>query len=138
LVATGFIGTGDPIGPIYTSTNSGVDWISNSAPITSWSAVATSADGNKMIAVADNNSQMGIYTAQTAPTPYLEITPMDDNLVFSWVVPSTNLVLQQNSDLSTTDWVTLTNAPTLNLTNLQDQVTLSPTNSSGYFRLVSQ
>jgi hypothetical protein len=53
-------------------------------------------------------------------------------------VPSTNFGLQQNLDLSTTNWVTLTNAPVLNLTNLQDEIILSPTNSSGFFRLISQ
>jgi hypothetical protein len=47
-------------------------------------------------------------------------------------------VLQQNLDLTTTDWVTLTNTPMLNFTNLDDEVTLSPTNSSGFYRLVSQ
>jgi hypothetical protein len=46
--------------------------------------------------------------------------------------------LQQNSDLVTPNWMTLTNMPTLNLTNLQDEVTFSPTNSSSFFRLIAQ
>jgi len=58
--------------------------------------------------------------------------------LLSWLVPSTNFVLQQKPDLTTTGWEILTNAPALNLTNLQDEVTLSPTNNSGFFRLISQ
>jgi hypothetical protein len=34
--------------------------------------------------------------------------------------------------------VTLTNTPALNLTNLNNELTLSPSNSSGFFRLISQ
>jgi hypothetical protein len=32
-------------------------------------------------------------------------------------------------------WAAVTNAPALNLTNLQNQVTLPPSNRSGFFRL---
>jgi hypothetical protein len=48
-------------------------------------------------------------------------------------VPSTNFVLQQSADLIS--WADLTNAPALNLTNLQNQVTLPPSNGSGFYRL---
>jgi hypothetical protein len=34
--------------------------------------------------------------------------------------------------------VTLTNTPALNFTNLNDEVRLSATNTSGFFRLVTQ
>jgi hypothetical protein len=53
-------------------------------------------------------------------------------------VPSTNFVLQQNPDLTAIGWENLTNTPVLNLTNLQNEVILSPSNSSGFFRLISQ
>jgi len=42
-------------------------------------------------------------------------------------------VLQQSSDLVA--WTEVTNASVLNLTDLQDEVVLSPTNSSGFYRL---
>ena len=61
--------------------------------------------------------------------------PSNNNLVLSWIVPTTNFVLQQNLDLTTTNWTNVTNAPVLNLTNLQDEVVLSPTNDSGFYRL---
>jgi hypothetical protein len=58
--------------------------------------------------------------------------------MFSWTVPSTNFELQQNLDLSTANWTALTNVPVLNLTNLQEQVSLPATNGNGFFRLIAQ
>jgi hypothetical protein len=118
---------------IYTSTNSGTTWVSNNFPRAGY-LVASSADGNKLV-VAGNT---GIYTSYAAPTPQLNIKSSGGNLALSWLVPSTNFGLQQNDNLTTANWVTLTNTPVLNLTNLQDEVVLSPTNSSGFFRLKSQ
>jgi hypothetical protein len=95
-----------------------------------WQAVASSADGNRLVAVAWNG---GIWISQTTPAPSLNLAPANGNLALSWIVPSTNFVMQQSADL--TSWTDVTNPPTLNLTNLQDEVILSPTNSSGFYRL---
>lgn len=119
-------------GPIYTSTDSGNTWTSNNAPNQVWTSVASSADGNKLVAVAFNG---GIWTSQTMPTPQLNIAPTNSNLNLSWIVPSTNFVLQQSFDLS--NWNDVTDAPALNLTNLQDEVIQSPTNGSSFYRLES-
>ena len=126
LVAVVYIG-----GPIYTSTNSGTTWTqATNAPDNWWQSVASSADGNKLVvAVSDD----GIYISQTMPSPQVNIMPINGNFKLSWLVPSTNFVMQQSSDL--TLWADMTNAPTLNLTNLQNQVTLCPFNSSGFYRL---
>ena len=122
-------------GIIYTSTNCGATWILNSFPDPSailWS-VASSADGGKLAAGAMGG---GIYTCQNTPAPVLNITPASSNLAFSWVVPSTDFVLQQNSDLCTSNWTNVTNnTPALNLTNLQNQVILSPVGSNAFYRL---
>jgi hypothetical protein len=117
-------------GTIYTSTNSGVTWISNNVPTLFWRSVASSADGNKLVAAASNG---GIYTLQTIPTPRLNLAFSGAGLALSWIVPSTNFVVQQSSDL--TAWADVTNPPVLNLTNLQNEVTLTPSNSSGFYRL---
>jgi hypothetical protein len=61
------------------------------------------------------------------------LTPTGDNFVLSWVVPSTNFVLQHSSNLGS--WTDVTNKPALNLTNLQNEVMLSPKGSSGFYRL---
>jgi hypothetical protein len=63
----------------------------------------------------------------------LNVLPAGSNLAISWLIPSTNFVVQQSSDLIS--WVDLTNTPTLNLTNLNNELIISPTNSSGFYRL---
>jgi hypothetical protein len=120
-------------GQIFISTNYGITW-NNNSPSIGWLSVASSADGNELW-VGQNQ---GIWICRSTPSPQLNLAPSDTNLALSWLVPSTNFVLQQNSDLATTNWVALTNTTTLNLTNLQNQVLLSPTNSSGFFRLIAQ
>jgi len=120
--------------PIYTSTNSGATWMSNNVPNNVWTSVASSADGAKLVAAAGflvGNSR--IYISQSTPSPRLNITAPTGNVGLFWIVPSTNFVLQQSADLS--GWADMTNPPVLNLTNLQDEVILSPTNSRGFYRL---
>ncbi|HVU27256.1 MAG TPA: hypothetical protein VHG71_05910 [Verrucomicrobiae bacterium] len=121
----------------YVSTDFGATWTTNVLPsIDYWASVkplASSADGNKLVAVVNGG---GIWTSQTTPMPQLNLATTDSNLKFSWLVPSTNFVLQQSSDLS--NWEDVTDAPSLNLTNLQEEVVISPTDNSGFFRLESR
>jgi hypothetical protein len=145
---------------IFISTNSGVTWTQDPYPfnIDPWGgqyfgnqlSVVSSADGSKLVLIPGEmiipfGNTTGtvvpidaIWTSYSTPAPQLNLSPLGTNFALSWIVPSTNFVLQQNSDLTMENWVTLTNAPTLNLTNLQDEVILSPTNSSGFYRLVAQ
>ena len=67
------------------------------------------------------------------PAPCLNLTSSSNNNSISWIIPSTNFMLQQSSDL--TAWADVTNVPVLNLTNLQNQVTLPSSNASGFYRL---
>ncbi len=48
---------------------------------------------------------------------------------------SIDLVLQENSDLSTINWTDVTIPPTLNVTNLQNQVTVPPPAGNRFYRL---
>jgi hypothetical protein len=128
----------EPVGLIYTSTNSGITWVSNSVPAYGWFSVASSADGGTLIAAAivDQSFNPGyIYTSWPTPSPQLRISPANPDLKLSWIVPSRNFVLQQNSDLTTTKWMAVTNALVPNLTNLQYEVVLPPTNNRGFYRL---
>jgi photosystem II stability/assembly factor-like uncharacterized protein len=126
---------------IVISTNSGTAWIPADAPVKIWTGVACSADGGKWVGSTSYSpfapfpsAQVGgIYRSQTTPSPQLSLTPSGSNLTASWIVPSTNFVLQQSPDLSS--WINVTDTPVLNLTNLQDEVVLSPTNRSGFYRL---
>ncbi|HVU08768.1 MAG TPA: hypothetical protein VHG89_09520 [Verrucomicrobiae bacterium] len=121
-------------GPIFTSTDLGKTWTSNNVPDETWTSIASSADGSKLAASTEFNE--GFWIAQSTPTPQLNIAPTNLDLKFSWLVPSTNFVLQQSSDLS--NWSDVTNSPALNLINLQEEVVLSPTNGSGFYRLESR
>jgi photosystem II stability/assembly factor-like uncharacterized protein len=129
---------------IYVSKDAGATWTSNSVPEQVWHAAASSADGNALVAAAINSgtppdtSPGVIYTSYSTPTPRLDLAPSSDKVALSWLVPSANFVLQENDDLTTSNWVTVTDPPVLNLTNLYNQVMLAPTNSSSFFRLITQ
>jgi len=125
IAATSFM----PGNTIYTSTDAGATWVSNSIPGQFTYFVTCSADGNELIAA----SRVGVYTALNTPTPQMNITPTNGNLALSWLVPSTNFVLQRSTDLS--GWTDLTNQPALNLTNLHDEVSLPFSGSGGFYRL---
>ena len=126
-------------GTIYTSTDYGVTWMSNNVPSGyPWRSVSSSADGNKLTAgssFSGGTFSGGIYTLQSIPESFLNIAPSDTNLTLSWIVPSTNFVLQQNTDLTTTNWTDATNSPVLNFTNLQNQVTLPISAGDAFYRL---
>jgi hypothetical protein len=126
-------------GLIYSTTNSGTTWISNGVPDGSlwqeWVSVASSADGSRLVAATANFGRGAIWTSQTTPAPGLTITRSNGNLTLWWIVPSTNFVLQQNSDLRTANWTNVTNTPTLNLTNLQNQIPLPLPAGDVFYRL---
>jgi hypothetical protein len=119
-------------GSIYTSTDFGATWVSNNVPNTNWISIASSADGCTLVAAYPDS----IYTLQTTPAPQLKLAASSSNLAFAWIKPSTNFVLQQSSDLNL--WSNITNTPVLDLSNLQYQVSLESSNTSGFFRLISQ
>jgi hypothetical protein len=120
-----------PLGVVITSTNSGVTWTTNAVPFLDWNAVALSADGAKLVASVGYPSIGPIYVSQTTPSPVLNLSAADN--VISWIIPSLDFTLQQSSDLM--NWTDVTNLPVLNLTNLENQITLPPPNGNSFFRL---
>ena len=134
-------GCGDSQPCIYTSTDSGANWVRSDSPaVLDWSGVASSSDGSHIVAVGDR-----IFTLRSpAPAPPLPSSPQlavglsGATLGLSWLVPSTRFVLQQNSDLSSTNWVDVPTPPTLDYTNLHQRLTLTPSLGSSYFRLKQQ
>jgi hypothetical protein len=52
--AGGRVGGPPDYGPIYTSTNSGLTWVTNNVPKNVWASVASSADGSKLVAVCSS------------------------------------------------------------------------------------
>jgi hypothetical protein len=129
-------------GSTYISTNSGGTWVQDTpAPGLSLRAICVSADGSKLAAVSQSGDESGgegeIYFSQPSFTPILNFTLVSGQPMLSWVVPSTDFILQENSNLVTTNWSTVTNVPGLNLGNLNGSVILSPSNSSGFYRLAT-
>jgi hypothetical protein len=120
-------------GLIYFSTDSAATWTATGAGSNYWSSLASSADGNAWLAVDAGHGL--VCKSQSTPEPLLGIAPAAGNLALSWPVPSMGFVLQQNSDLSLTNWGDVTSTPVLNLTNLQNEVILTPTDSGGFYRL---
>ena len=57
-------------------------------------------------------------------------------VLVSWPAPSTGYVLQQNTNLTTTNWVAVTNPPVV--ANGEKQITVSPTVGNRYYRLKYQ
>ncbi len=68
--------------------------------------------------------------------PLLSVPSVQPNvLIIAWPTNTTGYVLQQNSDLATTNWVDATNPVTIVGSN--KQVTITPLTGSGFFRLKS-
>ena len=55
-----------------------------------------------------------------------------------WLLPSTNFVLQQNSDLTSNDWMPAGGGPVLDFTNLQYEIAVPASTSNAFFRLIAQ
>ena len=117
-------------GAFSVSTN-GV-WATNSMPVSGRfiASLASSADGGQWVAAVQAG---GIYVLRNIRAPALNLTSTGGGLHLNWLVPSTNFVAQQSPDLAS--WVNVTNPPSLNFTNLQDQIMLSPSNGSSFYRL---
>lgn len=148
-------------GPIYSSTNSGMTWTvinapgtyefpltsgpdgggyfakaaihpsfgnqtSTNSPASNWYAIGTAPDGSKLVMIGDSSQ----------PAPVLTITHSGNAVVVSWSSSFTGFVLQQNNDLSTTNWIDVTNA--VSVVGEQNQVITPPTSSNNFYRLKSK
>jgi hypothetical protein len=122
---------------IWTSTNSGLTWASNNVANKTWTSVALSADGASLLATVGWPTYSSyIYVVQTTPVPALHLTPVDTNgnLTLSWIIPSQDFSLQQSPDLI--NWSAATNTLVLDLTNLQNQISLPLSEDNSFFRLI--
>jgi hypothetical protein len=117
---------------VYTSGDSGVIWMTNSGP-EACTFIVSSADGCELVAGTQHG--LGFWIGRFVPSPRIDFASSNGNVALSWTIPSTEFVLQQNSDLTTTNWLDVTATPQLNLTDLQDQVTLPESAGDAFFRL---
>ncbi len=99
--------------PTVLKTMSGEDWYST----------LSSAD----------DSQMVVTAGSSLSAPVLSISHTDSGVVISWPGSFTNFILQQNNDLTTTNWVNVAN-PVSGIDG-QNQVIISQPAGSGFYRL---
>jgi hypothetical protein len=104
--------------------------ISPTTPPDQYFGIVTIQDGTNIFAA--NNLASPIFEVSLPPAA-LGIVSAGTNLILSWPSPPGGFVLQQNSDLTTTNWMNVTNIPAI--ANFQNQVILSPTTGSQFYRL---
>jgi hypothetical protein len=119
-------------GPIYVSTDSGSTWVQPAAPNGAWYSCASSASGNKLVAAMFGGL---IYSWEYRPTLHIGY---NTNVLVSWIAALSDYALEQNHDLTTTNWTALTNVPVFTATNSLNIVTLPPSGSNSFFRLKAQ
>jgi hypothetical protein len=116
---------------LFISSDGGSTWSTN-FPATGFFS-AMSADGCE-IAVKGQTNTVGFLT----PSPKLNVQSSSSNLRLSWLLPSTNFVLQQTADLSNPIWTPVSTSPTLNFTSLNQEVTVPANGSNMFYRLSAQ
>ncbi|HEX7577901.1 MAG TPA: hypothetical protein VF430_07695, partial [Verrucomicrobiae bacterium] len=79
-----------------------------------------------------NNLATQAFQVSVSPAA-LGMTRSGSNLILSWPSPPAGFVLQQISGLNGTNWLAATNTPVF--TNGRNQVVLSPSISSQFYRL---
>lgn len=124
---------------IFVSTNAGLDWVSAQAPAEGWSTVTCSGNGSNIVAAAAPGPVCTLrLPAPPPPTlvpPRLSVVQSGAGLRFSWIVPSTSFALQQTPDLRAANWSDVPTLPTLNFANLRQELVLSTSNQSSFYRL---
>ena len=104
--------------------------IAPATPPGQYFGIVTIQGGTNIFAVT--NLVSPIFEVSLPPAA-MGITASGSNLVLSWPSPPGGFGLQQNSDLTSTNWATATNMPTI--TNGQNQAILSPATGNRFYRL---
>ncbi len=78
--------------------------------------------------------KVSAYLSRASLPPSLTITPTSTNTVLiSWLAPSTDFTLQQNTDLSTTNWVPP--FETVNSNSWIKYIIVNPPSGNRFYRL---
>lgn len=145
-------------GPIYTSTNSGTTWTVVNTPGTYEFPLTFDSDGNSFLAEATLYPSPENQTPTNPPTsnwyaigsasdgsklvmtgdvsPVLNIKYSANAATLSWSTNFAGFKVQQNSDLTLTNWVYVTNS--VNVVGDENRVIISPANGNAFYRLKSQ
>jgi hypothetical protein len=124
---------------VFLSANSGLTWTQQTNAGTVLNAITTSADGHRWIA-AHSGGQGRLFLGNSTPAPVLQIVPTNGDVLISWIVPSSQFVLEQahGVPLNPSSWAMVADAPSLNPNTLRNEITVPATNSCALFRLSSQ
>jgi len=115
---------------IWSSTDSGITWVQDNARTdVTWAGLAGSADCSKLVATAINDS---VYI-NVATAPLLAIAGSGTNVILSWTTNAAGFRLVANTNLTTTNWQTVTNP--INIVIDQNQVTVPAAGAASFFRL---
>ena len=117
-------------GETYTDVVLGIA-VNPATPPGNYSGTVTIQGGTNIFAAANLSSNVAFQVS--LPPAALGVSASGGSLVLFWPSPPGDFVLQQNPDLTSTNWVAATNTPTL--TNFQNQVILAPTASNQFYRL---
>ena len=88
-------------------------------------------DGLKDLVVGRGDGRVGLYSVPAPPRLSIEL-PATNTVVVFWPSPSTGFALQQNSDVSTTNWVS---APTPTDNGTNKFIVVDPSADSRFYRL---
>jgi photosystem II stability/assembly factor-like uncharacterized protein len=124
-------------GSVYTSEDYGVSWRSNLAAglnVEQWQTVASSADGKRFVAGSAANSSGAIWTFGSVSRPELKLGS-GSNLHLSWIIPTSEFVLEESDSLNSADWKEVASPAVLNGSTLEEEVDLSGGGTKGFYRL---
>jgi len=121
---------------VYTSTNSGTNW-TESITLEDSGSIAYSADGTKIVATTEGG--MGLnYVAVSPPlavtnAPELNIALSGNQVVLYWTTNASGYVLQSTTNISSTNWGSISNG----ITTTEGYYVYSnaPSGKAAFFRL---
>lgn len=116
---------------IYTDQCFGV-FINPNIPPGSYSGTVTIQGGTNIFST--NNLTSQAFQILLSPAA-LNLAFSATNCTLSWPVPPGDFVLQQNSDLGTTNWTDITNAPAVS-SGWAKVIVSSPRNSHRFYRIL--
>ena len=109
-----------------------------------WAILAengTSTYYDKLTFISDTLSNLtggaDALDPQTNSQPTLSVTSSGTNFVLSWPASATNYSLQQEINFNNSHWTNATGTGSIVVTNGRNLLRISPTSSSGFFRLIN-
>jgi hypothetical protein len=113
---------------------------SNAIPYQSYTTTITATTPSEILSFHGIDATSAILldnvsmTQAVLPPPQLNLSLSPTNtLVFTWTEPTAGYLLQANASPSTTNWVTLTNAPVT--VGSSNQIVLPTPSSNQFYRL---